>query len=182
MAKFQRTCNSIKQLPFAGQHQLQRQFTSYLKNRGLLNNPAVYARSNCRDILVTPPIANKQCHKFDSTTSQVKQATNLCETHSLKVPSRGAGVIVKTPINTSIVSSDPGKYQNLDEAFVRLFTSREVKNQASQPSLFIEHKNDNNLLIECEASNDSDKVTDYELNVEIPIVYNIKASAVGNAN
>merc|ERR1712018_549043 len=117
MAKFQRTCNSIKLLPFPWKHQTQRQFTSYLKNRGCLNSQAVHARSNCRDILVTSFIANNQCHKFDSTTSQVKQATNLCEKHSLKVPSRGAGVIIKTPINTSIISSDPGKYQNLDEAF-----------------------------------------------------------------
>ena len=182
MAKLQRTCSSIKGLSFVGQNQIQRKFTSYLSHQGFLRNQTVDARTNNRDILVTPLITNSQCYKFNSTTSPVKQETNLCEKHSLKVPSRGAGVVVRTPIDASIISSDPGQYQNLDEAFVRLYKSREAKNPASQPSLSIEHRKDDNLSIECAAKNESDIVSDYELNVEIPIVYNIKASAVGNAN
>ena len=182
MAKFAGRCSSIIRFDFMKQNVPQRQLTWCSNIRQRLNDHLVNTKANGKETNSHPlKSSNIQYTSLNSATSQANVDNTVCQEHSLKVPSRGAGLSLATSIDTSILSSDPGAHQNLDEAFVRLFTASDPKPQTGEPLLYINQKNDNMLLIQCEATMETKKVSDFTLNVEVPIVYNVKASAIGNA-
>ena len=183
MAKLGGRCNSIIRFGLVKQNASQRYLTWCSNIRHRLNDHLVNSKTTSKETSVHPfNLTNLQHNSLNSTTSHANLDNNIFKEHSLKVPSRGAGLNLTTSIDTSIISSDPGAYQNLDEAFVRLFSSSEPKDRSNIPSLDIEQKDDKTLKVQCKATTESKKESDCRLNVEIPIVYNVKASALGNAN
>ena len=137
---------------------------------------------NPKHVLFTP--SQTQYQSLSSTTSQHKvdnesyEYKKVIDEHSLKVPSFGGSVLTKSNADISIKPADPTQYQNLDQAFVRLLSRVESNNE--QAKLRVEQQ-DHKLIAECKIE-DETKSSDYKLEVEVPIVYNVKVSAAANAN
>ena len=108
----------------------QRHLTWCSNIRHRLNDHLVNSKANGRETNIhSLELTNIQYNSLNSVSSHTNVDNSICQEHSLKVPSRGAGLSLATSIDTSISSSDPGAHQNLDEAFVRLFTASDPKPQ-----------------------------------------------------
>ena len=102
----------------------------------------------------------------------------LVKEHSLKVPSFGGCIVTNTNIDVGIKSADTAQFQNLDQAFVRLFSSPDSENDT--PSLSFTQE-DLILSVSCHSDN-STKESHDKLDAEVPIVYSVKVCAEGHAD
>ena len=98
--------------------------------------------------------------------------------YSLNVPSFGGAVCTKSSSNVKIKSADPTEYQNLDKAFVRLLSCVESNNCETTLNV----KQEDSVLSVDYTEENEEKVLDYKLEVEVPIVYNVKVTTVGKAD
>ena len=108
----------------------------------------------------------------------IRDRNELVKEHSLKVPSFGGCIVTNTNIDVGIKSADTAEFQNLDQAFVRLFSSPDLENNA--PSLSIKQE-DLTLSVSCHSQNSAKESHD-KLDAEVPIVYSVKVCAESYAN
>ena len=131
----------------------------------------------------SPIFIQNELKEFYSITSQIsdnqnKNYSKLVKELSFQVPSFGGSVWANSPIDVTVKSADPCHHQNLDKAFVRQLSCANVD---SYPAKFSVTQEGPKLDVQCNIDKDT-KTSDYKLEVEVPIIHNVKVSALQNAS
>jgi len=107
-----------------------------------------------------------------------KKYKEVIKSYSLQVPSFGGKVSASSPIDITVRSADPAHYHNLDQAFIRLLASKKLNKYPAKLNVLQDgHK----LTVQCEADKTASQ-SDYKVDVEVPIVHNVKVSAIRDAS
>lgn len=186
MATFSRRCNKILYHPLLQVHYNHsvsslRSAQSSLNLHTIINSTSIQSKNGKRITAINQSNLIRPC-AFSSYMTEddntIKKYKEVIKSFSFQVPSFGGKVTASSPLDITVRSADPAHYHNLDQAFVRLLA--EQKSNKHSPKLNVTQDGPK-LTVQC----DSDKTSlqsNYKVDVEVPIVHNVKVSALDSAS
>jgi len=186
MSKFKAICGRVVHHPLLkfnlNQQSYTAKFTQSSLNLHTIAKSSSIKNKNLEHLILKNDRNNLRVRAYSSYMTEddtkIKKYKEVIKNYSFQVPSFGGKVTASSPVDITVRSADPAHYHNLDQAIVRLLAlEKSSKNPAKLKVLQDGHK----LSVQCDLDKTASQ-SDYKVDVEVPIVHNVKVSAIREAS